>query len=112
MAVAQARSHHPAQPQAWTLRRVASIVDSYVNKVQDPYKTLCVFLLGVTFTLAGVWFTSVKNTVSREEIPGIMREYTNKLAAMEAQNETLRVEVQMLQIAVARISDKVGVIRQ
>jgi hypothetical protein len=73
------------------------------------WKAAALFLAGVVVTLSGAWFSVTRDSVSRTEIPVMMKEYTDQLISVREQNARMEEKMIQLQVDVARISERLGV---
>jgi len=84
------------------------------------YKTLAVTLGGVIVTLVGAYLVATHNVVTKEDLPGLIQQYSPYTADskdIKAKLDELRdsqvkttEQLHQLQIDTARIADKLGVV--
>ena len=85
----------------------------------DIYKTVTVALGSILVTFIGVYFTSNHNAVTKEELPGLIQQYSpytvdaksiqSKLDELAIEQAKTTEQLHQLQIDTARISEKLGV---
>ena len=92
-----------------------------VDRRQPPevYKTLTIALSSIVVTLIGAYFIATHNAVTKEELPGLIQQYspyTTDAKDIKAKLDELRDEqvktteqLHQVQIDTARIGDKLGV---
>lgn len=85
----------------------------------DIYKTLAVALGSVVVTLIGAYLMSARNAVTKDELPGLIQQYspyTTDAKDIKAKLDELRdaqvkttEQLRQVQIDTARIGEKLGV---
>jgi hypothetical protein len=85
----------------------------------DIYKTMTIAFGSIIVSLIGAYFISAHNTVTKDELPGLIQQfspYTADSKDIKAKLDELRSEqvrtteqVRQLQIDTARIGEKLGV---
>ena len=85
----------------------------------DIYKTLTVALGSIIVTLVGAYFVAAHNAVTKEELPGLIQQYspyTSDAKDIKAKLDELRdaqiktaEQLRQVQIDTARIGEKLGV---
>lgn len=89
------------------------------NSTSDIYKTLSIAFGSIIVTLIGAFFVANRNAVSKEELPGLIQQYSpytsdskaiqSKLDELQIQQAQTIEQVRQIQIDTARISEKLGV---
>ena len=85
----------------------------------DIYKTLSIALGSIVVTLIGAYFIAVHNAVTKDELPGLIQQYspyTTDAKDIKAKLDELRdaqvkstEQLRQVQIDTARIGEKLGV---
>jgi hypothetical protein len=85
----------------------------------DIYKTLTITLASIVVTLIGAYFLAARNVVTKEELPGLIQQYSpytvdskdikTKLDELRFEQIRTTEQVRQLQIDTARIGEKLGV---
>jgi hypothetical protein len=85
----------------------------------DVYKTLTVAFGSIIVTLVGAYFVAAHNAVTKDEIPGLIQQYSpytsdskdikTKLDELRDSQVRTTEQLHQLQIDTARIADKLGV---
>lgn len=82
----------------------------------DVWKNIAMFLSGVVLALAGAWFTSQRNAVTRDDLPTLMQPYKMEMDAIEGRQKVSHDErvaqdakLEGIQIQLAKISERLGI---